>query len=125
MTTISGTRLLFLDFVWTALYIWQLVFLFCWIFLNCLEMTCTVVPLLVYYLHGVAITSCLAFLVSVIEIVTGDSKSYFGLEASMRRHVTTLYHGLQSLLVLVHLFWFVFGWSNLLPAAIMTGLFIR
>ena len=127
MISIHRTRLLFLDSVSTALYIWQLVFLFCWIFLNFLELSCTVVPLLSYYLHGVAVTSCLAFLVSFLEIVTGDNKGYCGREASQRRHMTAnkMYYNLHSLLVVVHLFWFVFGWVNVLPAAVMAGLFIR
>ena len=121
------SRLLLLDAVCSALYIWQLVFMFCWMFLNFLENSCMVVPLLVYYLHGVAMTSGMAFLLSFLEIVTGDNKVYSCWEEGHRRQASLgkMFQVFHTVLVLLHLFWFVFGLVNVLPPAVMTGFFIR
>ena len=116
-----------LDAVFTALYIWQFVFMFCWIFLNFLSISCLLFPQLSYYLHGVAVTSCLTFLLSFTEVVTGDNKIYSWLEAGQERQqaLAKIFQSLQCLLVLLHLAWMLFGSVNVLPTALLRGFLIR
>ena len=130
-----------LDAVFTALYIWQVnreclteikfpvkfVFMFCWIFLNFLSISCQVVAQLTTYMKGAAVTSCLTFLLTFSELVTGDNKIYSWLEAGQERQqdLAKMFQSLQCLLVLLHLFWMLFGSVNVLPTALLQGFLIR
>ena len=101
--------------------------MFCWIFLNFLSISCLRFPQLSYYLHGVAVTSCLTFLLTFTELLTGDNKVYSWLEAGHERQqaLAKMFQSLQCLLVLLHLFWMLFGSVNVLPTAILEGFLIR
>ena len=137
----SRSRFLLLDAVFTALYIWQVdreiltdsnfpvkfVFMFCWVFLNFLSISCQVVAQLTTYLEGTAVTSCLTFLLTFSELVTGDNKVYSWLEAGQDRQqaLAKIFQSLQCLLVFIHLFWMLFGSVNVLPTALQLGFLIR
>ena len=64
--------------------------MFCWVFLNCLNITYVVEPLLTYYLQGVAVTCCLGFILAVLEMITGDNRIYLWWETEQRRQVGEL-----------------------------------
>ena len=101
--------------------------MFCWIFLNFLSISCLLVPQLTTYLHGVAVTSCLTFLLTITELLTGDNKIYSWLEAGQERQqaLAKMIQSLQCLLVFLHLFWMLFGSVNVLPTAVLQGFLIR
>ena len=101
--------------------------MFCWIFLNFLSISCQVVPQLTTYMEGAAVTSCLTFLLTFSELVTGDNKIYSWLEAGQERQqvLAKIFQSLQCLLVFIHLFWMLFGSINVLPTAILQGFLVR
>ena len=101
--------------------------MFCWVFLNFLSISCQVVAQLTTYLEGTAVTSCLTFLLTFSELVTGDNKVYSWLEAGQDRQqaLAKIFQSLQCLLVFIHLFWMLFGSVNVLPTALQLGFLIR
>ena len=101
--------------------------MFCWIFLNFLSISCQLVPQLTSYLAGVAVTSCLTFLLTFTEVVTGDNKIYSWLDPGLERQqvLAKIFQSLQCLLVLLHLAWMLFGSVNVLPTALLRGFLIR
>ena len=101
--------------------------MFCWIFLNFLSISCQAVPQLSTYMQGAALTTCLTFLLTFTEVVTGDNKIYSWLEAGQERQqaLAKIFQSLQCLLVFIHLFWMLFGSVNVLPTAILQGFLVR
>ncbi|XP_023331370.1 uncharacterized protein LOC111703615 isoform X2 [Eurytemora carolleeae] len=74
---------LILDGFGLLIIIWQIVYLFGWAFLCTIVDTCQLVPTLIIYEHGVAITSIFSFIASLYPIIVSDplEVNFYSLEA--------------------------------------------
>ena len=109
--------------------------MFGWCFLQSMDISCSSVPLLVPYIHGVAITCICSFVVGLIPFLSSEDSHYnssefdsWGEPRQRCNHQDQELVGLDKenklpslniFLMLLHLFWFMFGSVNILPMFVL------
>ena len=108
--------------------------MFGWCFLQFMDSSCALIPLLVPYLHGVAVTSVSTFICGFLHIVMSDDSEVYkqrfenvskpNSAFDSQKILDDLFSNISVFLMILHLFWFLFGSINILPVIFIEGLYI-
>ena len=110
--------------------------MFGWFFLQFMDFSCTLMPLLIPYLSGVAITCMGTFLMGFLHIVMSDTDSTVSYGSDYQdvlkpnpvlvrqKTIDKFFMNICVFLLVLHLFWFLFGSINILPVVFIEGLYL-
>ena len=106
--------------------------MFGWCFLQFMDLSCQLIPLLVPYLHGVAITCITTVIMGLLHMVMSDNSVTYDdddvakhkQEFDHQKSVDDTFSNISVFLMMLHLFWFLFGSINILPVIFIEGMHI-
>ena len=127
--------------------------MFGWFFLQFMDLSCQLIPLLVPYMHGVAITCIITATMGFLHIVMSDNSTTYLIVTKqnsvtkegivIKDHIVTKHNSvikdkqefghqksldntfsnISVFLMMLHLFWFLFGSINILPVIFIEGMY--
>ena len=105
--------------------------MFGWCFLQSMDLSCQLIPLLTPYLHGVAITCITTFIMGILHIIMADNSVSYHSEDSIvtntnsgQDEIDKLFSNISVFLMMLHFFWFLFGSVNIVPVIFIEGMYI-